>query len=410
MVFVIDSQIAGISGDMMLSALVNIGASKSKIIDGIHTSENYLRGSRIQKIDFEKTVKNGTEATRLVLETNEEPHERKGIEIQDCILQTSDRLELSDRAKIFAKECIKSLIEAESKIHGEPLESVHFHEASSIDTVVDIVGSAIALDDLGIFSEEIISTHVAVGGGTINFSHGTTSNPASAILEIFRGSNIIVRGGSVREELTTPTGASLLVNLASQCIEFYPSMKIGAIGYGAGNKDFEGFSNVLKIVRGESIHKFGKDTVQVIETNIDDVSGEIIGQMIDKLVAKGAKDVTVTQAITKKNRPTNLVSVMCDSSNLNEMVSALISETGTLGVRVRTSDRYVVPRTIVSVPVTILGRSFTIQCKITKSENTIKNFKVEADNVKLVAESLGISFRDAQVSVISEVRQKLDLK
>ena len=410
MVFVIDSQIAGISGDMMLSALVDIGASKSKIIDGIHTSENYLRGSRIQKIDFEKTIKNGTEATRLVLETNEEPHERKGIEIQDCILQTSDRLELSDRAKIFAKECIKSLIKAESKIHGEPLESVHFHEASSIDTVVDIIGSAIALDELGIFSEAIISTHVAVGGGIINFSHGTTSNPASAILEIFRGSNIIVTGGRVREEITTPTGASLLVNLASQCVEFYPSMKIDSIGYGAGSKNFEGFSNVLKIVRGELIHKFEKDTIHVIETNIDDVSGEVIGQMIDKLVAKGAKDVTVTQAITKKNRPTNLVSVMCGSSNLNEMVNALISETGTLGVRVRTSDRYVVPRTIVSVPVTIMGRNFTIQCKMTKSENAIKSFKVEADNVKLVAEALGISFRDAQVSIIAEIRQKLDLK
>ncbi|MGI0046484.1 MAG: nickel pincer cofactor biosynthesis protein LarC [Nitrosotalea sp.] len=410
MALVIDSQIAGVSGDMLLSALVNIGANKSKIIEGIHISENYLKGSKIQNVDFEKTVKHGTEATRLILDIKEEPHERKGIEVQDCILQTSDKIELSDRARIFAKESIKSLIKAESKIHGEPVESVHFHEASSIDTVVDIIGTAIALDDLKIFSEEIISTHVAVGGGTLSFSHGTTSNPASAILEIFRGSNITVTGGGAREELTTPTGASLLVNLASQCFEFYPPMKIESIGYGAGSKDFEGFSNVLKIVRGELTHKFGQDTVQIIDTNIDDVSGEVIGQMVDKLVASGAKDVTVTHAITKKSRPTNLVSVICDASNLSEMINVVISETGTLGVRVRTSDRYIVPRTIISVPITILGRNFTVQCKITKNGDMMKNFKVEADNVKLVAESLGVSFRDADMLIITEVRQKLHLK
>ncbi len=410
MVLIIDAQVAGISGDMLLSALVNIGASKSKIIDGVHMSENYLKGSRIQNIDFEKTIKHGTEATRLSLSIKEEDHERKGIEIQDCVLQTSDKIGLSEKAKVFAKESIKSLIRAESKIHGEPIEAVHFHEASSMDTVVDIIGSAIALDELGCFSEEVISTPVAVGGGTLSFSHGVTSNPASAILEIFRNSDIIVAGGRVKEELTTPTGASLLVNLARKCSEFYPPMKIRSIGYGAGSKDFEGFPNVLKIVKGELIHQFEQDSVQIIETNIDDVSGEVIGQMIDKLISKGAKDVTVTQALTKKGRLTNIVSVICDSSNLNEMVNTVISETGTLGVRLRTSNRYVVPRAIISIPITIHGKNFTVQCKVTKNGEAAKNFKVEADNIKQISESLGISFRDANALIITEVRQKLHLK
>jgi hypothetical protein len=187
-------------------------------------------------------------------------------------------------------------------------------------------------------------------------------------------------------------------------------MKIKSIGYGAGSKDFEGFSNVLKIVRGELIHEFEQDTVQVIETNIDDVSGEVIGQMIDKLIAIGARDVTVAPAITKKSRPTNLVSVICDPSNLNDMISTITSETGTLGVRIRTSNRHIIPRIIVSVPITILGKSFTVQCKVMKNDGVAKHFKVEADNIKSISESLGITFREANALITTEVKQNLHLK
>ena len=410
MTIIIDAQVAGISGDMLLSALVNLGANKSKIINGVHSAENYLKGSKIQKIDFEKRVKHGTEATHLVLEIKENTHERKGIEIQDCILQLSDKIGLSEKAKVFAKESIKSLIKAESKIHGEPAESVHFHEASSMDTVIDIVGSAIALDDLKFLSEEIISTPVAVGGGTLDFSHGIVSNPASAILEIFRGSDIMISGGQVREELTTPTGASLLVNLVNKCSEFYPPMKIKSIGYGAGSKDFDGFANVLKIVSGESIHQYQQDTVQIIETNIDDVSGEVIGQMIEKLITKGAKDVTVSSAITKKGRPTNLISVICDSVDMNSLIDTLVSETGTLGIRFRTSNRYVIPRIIISVPVIIGGKNFTVRCKVVKQNEIVKYCKVEAEDIKSAADLLGVSFRDANELITAEVKQKIRLK
>ncbi|TLX94744.1 MAG: nickel pincer cofactor biosynthesis protein LarC [Thaumarchaeota archaeon] len=410
MVLVIDAQVAGISGDMLLSALINIGANKSKVIDGGYSIGNYLKGSKIQKIAFEKTVKHGTEATRLILNIKEDSHERKGIEIQDCILLASDKIGLSEQAKVFARESIKSLINAESKIHGEPVESVHFHEASSMDTVIDIIGSSIALDDLKFFSEEIISTPVAVGGGKLDFSHGMVSNPASAILEIFRGSDIIISGGQAKDELTTPTGASLLVNLAHRCSEFYPLMKVKSIGYGAGTKDFDGFANVLKIVKGESTRQFQQDTVQILETNIDDVSGEVIGLTIDKLISNGAKDVTVSSAITKKGRLTNLVSVICDSSSVNALINTLVSETGTLGVRIRSSNRYVVPRILISVPVVIHDKSFTVRCKIAKDNDVVKHFKVEPEDVKSVSGSLDISFKDALELISSEVKQKLHLK
>jgi len=410
MVVVIDAQIAGISGDMLLSALVNIGANKSKVIDGIYSTENYFHGSKIQKIDFEKIVKHGTEATRLLLNIKEDSHVRKAIEIQDCILLTSDKIGLSEQAKVFAKESIRSLINAESKIHGEPFESVHFHEASNMDTVIDIIGSAMALDDLKFFSDEIISTPVAVGGSKLIFSHGTVSNPASAILEIFRGSNIIISGGQAKEELTTPTGASILVNLARRCSEFYPPMKIKSIGYGAGSKDFNEFANVLKIVKGESAHQFLQDSVQILETNIDDVSGEVIGLVIDKLISNGAKDVTVSSAITKKGRPANLVSVICDASAVNGLIDILVSETGTLGVRIRESNRYVVPRIFVSVPVVIHGKRFTVRCKIAKDNDTVKYFKVESEDIKSVSESLDISFKDAVDLISPTVKERLHLK
>ena len=410
MVLIIDPQVAGISGDMLLSALINIGANKSKVIDGVHASENYLLGSKIQKIDFEKIVNHGTEATQLLLDIKENTHERKGTDIQECILLTSDKIGLSEQAKMFAKESIRSLIKAESKIHGEPMESVHFHEASSIDTVVDIVGTAIALDDLNFFSEEIITMPVAVGGGTLTFSHGVTSNPASAILEIFRNSNIIISGGQIKEEITTPTGASLLVNLADSCTEFYPAIRVKSIGYGAGKKKFDAFPNVLKIVKADKTEQFQQDTVQILETNLDDVSGEVLGHMIDKIISNGAKDVTVAPAITKKGRPTNLVSIICDPSSTSTVLNTLISETGTLGIRIRSSARFVVPRVTISVPVMIHGKSFTVKCKMVKNQENVQHFKVEASDVKLVADSLSISFKDANEFIRTEIKQKLSLK
>jgi len=405
MVIIIDSQIAGISGDMLLSALVNLGADKSKIIEGIKTAEKFLDGSEIKKIEFETIKKHGTEATFLVLEIEEKVNERKGIEIKKCIQNSLEKLNLSEKANNFALSSIDTLMKVESKIHGYPIESVHFHEASSIDTVVDIIGSTIALDDLKFFDDQIVTSPVAVGGGTVTFSHGTTSNPANAILEIFRNSNITISGGNVKEELTTPTGASMLVSLTNECSEFYPSLKIKSIGYGAGEKDFEGFSNVLKIVQGEKANNIIRDSVKVLETNVDDVSGEILGNLIEKIMLKGAKDVTISSAITKKGRPTNLVSVICDSNCAEDIMNLLIQETGTLGVRIRTSERFIVPRSIESIPVTIEGQNFTIHYKT--ANNNLKNFKLEFEDVKQISNSLNKSFRETGELLKSQVRKKL---
>jgi len=406
MVFVIDAQVAGISGDMLLSSLVNIGANNSKTIDGIRSAESLCKDVKIKKIDFVEVKKNSLQATELLLEIDDDVHERKGIEIKEIIEKSTEKFTVSKSAKTFAIKSIETLIRAESKIHSEPEDSVHFHEAASFDTVVDILGTAIALDDLGCFDDGIVATPVAIGGGTVTFSHGTSSNPAYAILEIFRESGIITVGGNVKEELTTPTGASMLVNLVKECSEFYPPMKIQSIGYGAGQKDFEGFSNVLKIVRGIASTKLQFDTVKILETNVDDVSGEVLGNMIEKIMAQGAKDVTISSAITKKGRPTNLVSVICDSDTMNSIMDLLVTETGTLGVRIRTSERYIVPRAVKTVSVNIQGQSFDVRYK-TRDLNNGSHFKIESDDIKEISGVLSISFKETEELLNQEIRKKL---
>jgi hypothetical protein len=381
----IDAQIAGISGDMILSSLVSLGANRSRIIEGIYTAESFLDNSKITNIDFVSVQKNGKDATQLILEIDENVHERKATDVKHCIIESAKKVGLSESGLNFAINTINTLISAESKVHGESETSVHFHEAASIDTVVDILGTAIALDDLNLFNDEIICSPVAIGGGSVTFSHGKTSNPAYAILEIFKDSEIIIQGGTITDELTTPTGASILVNLAKTCSEFYPPMKINAIGYGAGSKDFGEFSNVLKIVNGKTKINLIKDTVQILETNVDDVSGEVLGNMIEKIMSNGAKDVTITSAITKKGRPTQLISVICDSESMNSILELLVAETKTLGVRIRNSERYVVPRSIEQDIVEIDGHKFPVHYKIV---NGSSHFKIEFEDIKSISNSL----------------------
>jgi len=399
----IDAQIAGISGDMILSSLVNLGANKSRIIEGIYTAESFLDNSKITNIDFISVQKNGKDATQLILEVDESIHERKATDIKHCIIESSKKIGLSESGLNFATNAINTLISAESKVHGESESSVHFHEAASIDTVVDILGTAIALDDLNLFNDEIICSPVAIGGGTITFSHGKTSNPAYAILEIFKNSEIIIQGGTITDELTTPTGASILVNLAKTCSEFYPPMKINSVGYGAGSKDFGEFSNVLKIVNGKTKINLVKDTVQVLETNVDDVSGEVLGNMIEKIMSNGAKDVTITSGITKKGRPTQLISVICDSESMNSILELLVAETKTLGVRIRNSERYVVPRSIEQETVEIDGHKFPIHYKIVKGNS---HFKIEFEDIKSISDSLNKPFHQIEELIREKIMEK----
>jgi len=404
MVIIIDPQIAGISGDMLLSSLIDLGADKNEIINSIKKTEKFLSGSTIKKIDFQKTKKHGIESTELILEIDENISKRKGIEIKKAILDSVNELNLSIKAKTFAESCINTLISSESKIHGINEDSVHFHEASSIDTLIDIVGVTIACENLKLFEEKIVCLPVSVGGGTVSFSHGTMSNPASAVLQIFKNSNLNIQGNNSREELTTPTGACILVNLTNNSIEYYPSMNITSIGYGAGQKDFENFSNVLKIIQG-SENNSERDLVKILETNIDDVSGEILGHLIEKIMDQGAKDVSIYPGITKKGRPTNLVCVICDESVVDTIIDTLVLETGTLGIRISDSNRIIVPRTNHSFSLTFDGKSFEVNYKKSSYKGKT-HFKIEFDDLKNISNSLDKSIIDVEAFLRREIEKR----
>jgi len=407
MVIVIDPQIAGVSGDMLLSSLVNLGADKNKIIEGITKSQKFLPGSTIKKMDFQKIQKRGIESTELILEIDEDISARKGIEIKKAILDSVNELSLPIKAKTFAESCINTLISSESKIHGISEDTVHFHEASSIDTLVDIVGITIALDDLKLFEEKIVCLPISVGGGTVSFSHGTMSNPASAVLQIFKNSNLNIQGNNSKEELTTPTGACILVNLTNNPVQYYPSMNIHSIGYGAGKKDFEGFSNVLKIIQGGE-NNVEMDSVKILETNVDDVSGEILGHLIEKIMDQGAKDVSIYPGITKKGRPTNLVCVICDDVKVDTIVDTLVSETGTLGIRISNSNRFVIPRTNHNFSLTFDGKSFEVNYK-KSSHNGKIHFKIEFDDLKNISYALDRPIVDIESFLRKEIEKHEDL-
>lgn len=410
MLVVFDCQISGISGDMLLSSLIDIGANKKRVIDAIMSCQNFLEGSKVIDALFEDVSKSGFRATALKIKYEDKIYERKGIEVYDAIARCCDSLDLENKTKAFALASIKTLIEAEANVHGEQYSNVHLHEASSIDTIVDIVGTAVAIQDLGLFGAEIYSSRVAVGGGSLTFSHGTVTNPSSAILEIFKNRNFTLVGGPIDSELTTPTGASMLVNLAKGSMEFYPAMQPIKVGYGAGSKDFDDFPNVIKVVLGKEAQTTQMDTVYILETNVDDATGEIIGNMIDRLMEKGAKDVSVISATTKKNRPANLIRVVCDYDQLNIMLDTLIKESGTLGVRVQQTQRYVVPRITLSVPISIKGEEFVIRVKVVKEQDEIVYAKPEYEDVKNVSVKLNIPFRIASSTVQQAIMDKLSVK
>lgn len=402
MVLIIDPQIAGISGDMILCSLVDLGADKQKIIDGIKKSEKYFLDSSIKKIEFKKVQKNGIQAIQLNLDIEEDIHQRRGSEIKKAIVDSIEVIDFSERAKTFVKSCIDILISSESKIHGVSEDSVHFHEASSIDTFVDIIGVAIALDDLKLFDERIVCLPICVGSGSVTFSHGTTSNPASAILEILKKSDLIIQGNTINDELTTPTGACILASLTNKSVKYYPSIQIDLVGYGAGQKNFQNFSNVLKIIKGsENTSKI--DSVKVLETNVDDVSGEILGSLIEKIMQYGAKDVSIFHGIAKKGRPTNLISIICDDDQVDKIVDILVFETGTLGIRIFDSNRFVVPRSNHESSLTLNGQSFKVHYKKSFFKGTV-NFKIEFDDLKKVSSATNKSLRETE----SLLRKQID--
>jgi len=408
---IIDSQTSGISGDMLLSSLIDAGANKQKVLNAVLTCQSFLKGSKIKHADFVKTTSNGFSATQFQFKYTDSVSRRRGIEMYRSLGLCCDSLDMQQRAKTFVLESLKTIIKSESIIHAQEVSAIHLHETSSIDTFADLIGSAVALQDLGLFDSRIFSTTVSVGGGYLKFSHGTISNPSNAILEIFKDRQFTLLGGRVQEELTTPTGAAMLVNLTSESINYYPSFSPEKIGYGAGHKKLKNVPNILRLVIGKSslISQASADIIHLLETNVDDVSGEVIGNLIDVVMEAGALDVVAIPGISKKNRPVYVIRVITDQSNMNNIMNLLFRESGSLGIRIQELHRFVLPRTVLTVQVDIDDKHFNVHVKIAKDAmgSTIV-IKPEFEDIKFIASQLGMPFKRTMDLVAAKSLQRLE--
>ena len=285
---------------------------------------------------------------------------------------------------------------------------MHLHEAGSIDTFVDIIGTGIALDNLELFNlKEIITTPVSVGGGDITFSHGKMQNPAPAILEIARRNNIMIRGGPGMYETATPTGMAMLAALVEESQEIFPGIKPELIGVGAGSSEFKEIPNILRITLGKKSTLL-TDEIAIIETNIDDRTGEELGYAMQRIIDNGALDVSLIPTIGKKGRPSNVLKVITNLSKSEFFSDLVMRETGTLGVRVYPMSRFIQMRENLKANITIKNNDEEIDVKVVKSESgEIIQFKPEFDQIVRLSEKYKINLIELKDDISKQIQREL---
>lgn len=329
---------SGISGDMTLGALLGAGVPYEVIKQGLDSLQ--------LPIQFEvEEVLRGCFAAKYV--TISAPADQPQRFLKD-IQQIIDRGQLTDRARKWAHAIFQKLGEAEAAAHGMSIDHVHFHEVGAIDSIADIVGSAIGLDYLNV--DEFTARSVPTGSGTVKAAHGIMPVPTPATATLLKG--IPLAASNIKTELTTPTGAAILATVATRWCDS-PVMTIEDIGYGAGTKDFAEQANVLRLFVGTSSATtssgYLSDEVWLLETNIDNLSAEIIGYTVDQLLNAGALDVFTIPMYMKKQRPGVLLSVLVEDQSVQLMESILFAETGTLGIRRSRRQRHKMHREIIQV-------------------------------------------------------------
>ncbi|MCW4046949.1 MAG: nickel pincer cofactor biosynthesis protein LarC [Candidatus Bathyarchaeota archaeon] len=406
-ILVIDCQAAGISGDMFLGALIDLGADVNKVTSAIKSLEKRDYGYKNIKIDVRQVMRKEFRATKIDV-TAESVFRKAGSELVEIVEKSAKNLKLSEKAQQFASNVIRTLVNSEAKLHADASDA-HLHEVGLVDTPAEIVGTAVAMDDLQLFNAKIYATPASVGGGLFKFSHGILSSPAPATLEILTSKNFPIKGGPVKSELATPTGASILVNLTDEVSPFYPEMTPLKVGYGAGNKDFKEMPNVLRLTVGKPLENWLlTDEIVILETNLDDVTGEIIGHSVDRLLQEGAKDVSLIPIFTKKNRPGQILKIVTDQKNAKLLSQVIIEETGTLGVRMYPCKRHILSRELFSVNVQIDDVKASVKVKVAKDRNgKIIQIKPEYDDVKRLADKTGKPLREITELVTMRAREIL---
>jgi uncharacterized protein (TIGR00299 family) protein len=394
---------SGASGDMIMGCLLALGADAKEVSKAVESVGCSLEISHVEKSHIA--------ATRAKIVSNDR---FSNLEEANSILRGSS---IKGRALEDALRAVDVVASAESHVHGVPKEEARFHEVGALDALADIAGSCVALRSLGV--ERVISMPISVGGGFISSHHGLLPVPGPAALEILRANKIPWRGGPVDQELLTPTGAALLAVLVDEFLEEYPLTKAEVVGYGAGGRELA-VPNALRGVVGEIRHLHGHDgcdgphgphgphghhgdRVVQLETNVDDVTGEVLGNLIELLMDAGALDVSLMPAVMKKGRAGNVISVIARHDDLERLVEMIMRETGSLGVRVFPSiHRHVAEREPKEIEVGIGGKTYRAAVKVSRLEGRMLNIKPEFEDCKIIALETGLPLRVVMKKVEEE--------
>jgi hypothetical protein len=379
---------SGASGDMLLGAVVDLGLPIEHLRDWL--AKLPLGGYRLES---SRVTRSGLAATKVdVVPEGPSAAHRHLRHVVDIL----DRSSLDPAVKERASSLFRRLAEAEAEVHGTSIERVHFHEVGAVDSVVDIVGGVLALRFLG--ADRFVASPLNVGTGTVTMSHGTFPVPPPATAKLVAGVPVYGEGEG---ELLTPTGA-LLVTAHATGYGPLPAMRIEKTGHGAGSRDTKGRPNVLRLIVGEEADSPAGDRVLVLETEVDDAPPQLLGPLLERLLAAGALDAYFTPVQMKKGRPGVLVTVVAEPSRREAIEELLFRETTTLGVRRQTWDRTVLERETATVP-TAYG---PIRVKIGRRAGVVYNAWPEFDDCQRAAGETGVAVKEVLAAALAAWRER----
>jgi len=378
---------SGISGDMFVGALLDLGLPLERLL------------AELNKIplgfyEFKRTraVRGHLAGTRVEILVPAKQPSRKLRDIEELIA----RSELSTGVKERSMKVFSRLAEAEGKLHNMPPEQVHFHEVGAVDSILDIVGTCVGLELLDI--AQLTCSPVNVGSGSVQAAHGSLPVPAPASLELLK--DVPIYSSGVEGELVTPTGAALITTLATSFGPI-PAMKVERIGYGAGAREIPGQPNLARLLLGQSVDLVmaqsgapGDEVVSVIEANVDDMSPQLYGFFVEQALAAGALDVTCTPVQMKKNRPGILMSVLCTPEKTDALAQMLFEQTTTIGVRIYEARRKVLERELLSVE-TPYG---AVKVKVAKRNGKVLNVAPEYEDCQRLATEKGVPLKQVMMA------------
>ncbi len=396
---------SGISGDMTLGALVDVGVPPEILTEGLSA----LKLEAEFSLHFEKATKHGITGTRAIVEVHPvhttdadshhdhhdhgHAHDHGPTRHLSDIFKLLDESDLDPEIRGTAKRVFDRLAEAEAKVHNMSKANVHLHEVSGIDSIVDIVGSVIGLVYLDV--DAVYASPLSLGRGFVRCAHGLMPVPVPGTMELLKG--VPIHQTDIPKELVTPTGAALITTL-SQEFGVMPQMRLDRVGYGAGTRDLQQRPNLLRLCLGEKVsssnsqtthHHAETDTVDIIETNIDDMSPEITGYVTAQLFEHGALDVFLTPIFMKKNRPATQITVLCPTPRRDKLIELLLTETMTFGVRFSSANRVKLRRDFTQVE-TQWG---TIQAKRGYLNDTLIKAVPEYEDCRQLAEQNNVPLR-----------------